>query len=71
MLKSERNSKYMERRVRRAAARVFGRGKTRPVYEHGQWWLKWYDKTEDVERIFAVVDAEPGIADTGLSFEPC
>jgi hypothetical protein len=71
MLPSERNTKAMERKVRSAAAQRFGRGKTRPFFEHGHWWIEvpdFYDPSYDA--IYSVVDAEPGIGETGLDFEP-
>lgn len=63
MLKTERNTKSMERLVKSAAAQKFGRGKARPIFEHGQWFI-WVD-----DCCFSVVDAIPGIGNTGLDFE--
>jgi hypothetical protein len=68
-LVTERNTSRVERLVRKAAAKQFGRGKARPVYEHGHWWVLVYDKEEARDVTFDVVDAEPGISDTGLDFE--
>jgi len=61
---SERNNLYAERLVRSAAAQVFGRGTTIPVFEHGHWWV-----IDDLGRVYAVVEANPGIGKTGLDFE--
>lgn len=69
MLKSECNTKVIERVIGNAAVKKFGRGKAKLVFDHGQWWVLVYDKTEDQERIFSVVDAEgPGSID-GFYFE--
>lgn len=67
MLKTERNSKRTELLVRSAAAQRFGRGKARPVFEHGQWWV--LVEGEEDTRTFSVVDSTPGIGTTGLDFE--
>ena len=70
MLITEKNTPATEKLVRSAAAQRFGRGKGKPWFEHGQWWLIIDDYYEEGrETIFSVVDAEPGIGTTGLDFE--
>jgi hypothetical protein len=62
-LLSARDTPKIERLVRSAAATRFGRGKARPFFEHGQWWV-------DVNgRFYAVVDSRPGVGGLGLDFE--
>lgn len=68
MLLTEQNTKKVERLVIKAAAQEFGRGKGRPYFEHGQWWVIVTDSEGD-EQIYSVVDSSPSIAGTGLSFE--
>lgn len=62
-LTSTRETAAAERLVRRAAAAKFGRGKARPFYEHGQWFV------EVGSRMYAVADYRPGVDGTGLDFE--
>ena len=68
-LKTEQNTPAIERLIRSAAAERFGRGKARPVFEHGQWYVTVRGAEDDA--IFSVVDASPGIGTTGLDFEEC
>lgn len=71
MLKTERNTTTMEARVKAAANKHFGHRKAQPVFDHGQWWVVWYDEDLGDERTFSVNDAEgPGTTD-GFSFEEC
>lgn len=37
---TSQDTRASEKKVRSAAARYFGRGKARPFYEHGQWWVE-------------------------------
>lgn len=66
-LLTEQNTRKVERLVRTAAAAKFGRGKSRPWFEHGQWWVI-VDGAE-TDEIYSVVDSSPSIANTGLDFE--
>lgn len=66
-LLTEQNTRKIERLVITAAAAKFGRGKARPYFEHGQWWVI-VPGTEDDET-YSVVDSSPSIANTGLDFE--
>lgn len=68
MLKTERNTKSMERNVRSAAAYKFGRGKSMPVFEHGHWWVVTLNDTKDPVW-YSVIDTPHGINNTGLDFE--
>jgi len=68
-LVSERDTERVRKLVIRAAASEFGRGRAKPVFEHGHWWVLVFDEEQDRDVTYAVVDAEPGILDTGLDFE--
>jgi hypothetical protein len=79
LLKTERNTTNMEKRIKRAARKGIacirdGGFKFNTVFEHGQWWVIAftgdYDEfTEHEEFAFSVIDAEgPGSYD-GFSFE--
>jgi hypothetical protein len=61
-LLSARDTRKVEKLVRSAAATHFGRGRARPFFEHGHWWV-------DVGGRFYVVDARPGVGGLGLDFE--
>jgi hypothetical protein len=67
-LLSTQNTRKVEKLVRRAATERFGRGKAKPHYEHGHWWVV-LDDPEGDEIFYDVVDSYPSVADTGLSFE--
>ena len=67
-LPSTVNSSTIERRVIKAAAAQFGRGRAKPHYEHDHWWVVLADAEGD-EVFYDVVDSEPSVADTGFSFE--
>jgi hypothetical protein len=70
MLKCERNTRSMERRVlsswRRNATQDVIKRTSRAVFEHGQWWILCEDR-EDNTRTFSVCDASPG----DFIFEEC
>jgi hypothetical protein len=69
-LRSTENTHAVEKLVRRAAVARFGRGRyNTPFYEHGQWRLEAIVPGADDHVHFAVVDAYPGVAGTGLDFE--
>jgi hypothetical protein len=70
MLQTEQNTPAMEKKVRSAVRQKFHKRHVDTVFEHGQWWVTFPPmEAENVEVIFSVVDAEPGIGDTGLDFE--
>lgn len=62
-LLSARDTTKVEKLVRRAAAVKFGRGKARPFFEHGQWFVEVGNRT------YSVADYRPGLDGTGLDFE--
>ena len=69
-LKTEQNTKVMERRVI-AAARAYqpplakGMLCLKPFFEHGQWWIENVDNGAQ----YSVVDAEGGASVDGFDFE--
>ena len=65
MLKTERDTRSMERKVRSAfrASRYFSGG-FHAVFEHGQWWISCDDGAQ-----YSVVDADGGDAVGGFDFE--
>jgi len=74
MLKTEQNTKTMEGKIKQAAKQAFPKHQYKresifPVFEHGQWWIKFYDLIEDKERIFSVQDASGVGSINGFCFE--
>jgi hypothetical protein len=69
MLKSTVNNKATQKKVKTAANKFFGHRKARPVFEHGHWWVTWYDENKDGQRSFDVVDAEGPGSVNGFGFE--
>ena len=76
-LKTERNTKTMEKRIKAAARKSVpcirdGGLKFDTVFDHGQWWVITHSLDEFAwheELIYSVQDAEgPGTVD-GFSFE--
>ena len=62
---------FTREQVKRAANKFFGHDEAIPVFEHGQWWVKWYDFDEEKYLIYGVEEAEgPGTVD-GIFFEEC
>jgi len=62
-LKTETNTRAMERRIRRAFRDKYPRGRAEAHFEHGQWWMMAGGAT------WSVVDATgPGSVD-GFDFE--
>jgi hypothetical protein len=69
MLNSTINSASMEEKVKAAANKHFGHRKANTVFEHGHWWVMWYDESEDCNRTYDVVDAEGPGTTNGFDFE--
>lgn len=63
MLKCEKNTPAIEKEVLTAARKCF---KGYPIednriftmFEHGQWWVRFFDKQEERDRTYSVCDAE-------------
>ena len=76
MLKTEKNNKSLEAKIKKAAKdafktyRIEGK-KIFTVFEHGHWWIKFYDLAEEQERTFSVMDAEGLQYPYGFCFEEC
>jgi hypothetical protein len=65
MLKTETNTGKMEKRIRAAASKRFGkRSGVNTNFEHGQWWVTLVSGAQ-----YSVVDAEGGPAIDGFDFE--
>lgn len=61
-LVSATNTPAAERAVRSAAAQRFGRGRRRDVFfEHGQWWVTYWDEAQGKEAAWSAVDTNRGI----------
>ena len=74
MLKTETNSPAMGKKVLTAARKNFKHyqiedNRIFTVFEHGQWWVKFFDVTEETDRTFSVCDAEGVGTIGGFSFE--
>lgn len=68
-LKTERNSRAMERKVRGAFRQFSHRRMFTTVFEHGQWWVILRPLERDREDVtYSVVDSEPGYG-AGFDFE--
>jgi len=65
MLKTETNTKRMEKRVLAAARVSLGRRGLGATFEHGQWWV--YSVVSGAQ--WSVVDAEGGPSIDGFDFE--
>ena len=81
MLKTERNTRTMEARVKAAARKGIdcirdGGYKLNTVFEHGHWWVIAYtgdynEFSEHEEYTFSVQDAEGPGTFNGFGFEEC
>lgn len=65
MLKTETNSRAMERRIRSAARAILGHRRLQADFEHGQWWVT--DLRSGAQ--WSVVDASGGGSVDGFDFE--
>jgi hypothetical protein len=74
MLKTEQNTPKMEKRVLDAAQQNFKHcqiedNRIHTIFEHGQWWIRFYDEILETERTFSVIDAEGYGTINGFNFE--
>ena len=74
MLKTEQNTKEVEKNVLFGARKAFPKRKYErenitAVFEHEQWWIRFYDLTEEKDRTFSVCDASGINTYNGFSFE--
>lgn len=44
-------------------------GRINTIFEHGRWWVQFYDEYEEIERTYSVCDAEGKGAIDGFDFE--
>ena len=69
MLKCERNTKAMQKKVLTAARKKFRQRKNiEAVFEHGQWWIV-REGTGGLTEYYSVCDAEGPGSVNGFSFE--
>lgn len=74
MLKCEKNTPAIEKEVLTAARKCF---KGYPIednriftmFEHGQWWVRFFDKQKERDRTYSVCDAEGIGTFDGFDFE--
>jgi hypothetical protein len=69
MLKSEQDTEKMEQLIKQTADQFFGHNKSKLVFEHDQWWVYFFDKAEEEDRFFSVVDAKGIGTLNGFYFE--
>ena len=76
MLISDQNTPEAENKIHFAANRFVGENgfevednKVFTIYEHGQWWIRFYDLSEEIDRTFSVIDAEGAGTYDGFAFE--
>lgn len=65
MLNCETNTPAMEKKIVTAAKKTFKlkqypieNNRIFTIFEHGQWWVRFFDEEECVDRTFSVNDAE-------------
>ena len=64
----------MEKKILNAAKKYFNNypvedNKITVLYEHGQYWIRFFDEHEEVIRTFSVVDVEGIGSIDGFDFE--
>jgi len=74
MLKCEMNTKEVEREIQEAAKEYFKHyniedNRIFTMFEHGQWWVQFFDEIEETDRNFSVNDAEGYGTINGFDFE--
>lgn len=74
MLKCEKNTPSMDKKVLRAAKKNFQGyqiedNRIYTIFEHGHWWIRFFDGIEERERTFSVIDAEGIGTVDGFDFE--
>lgn len=74
MLESDKNTKDVENKVLLAAKECFRNFEIEDniihsIYEHGHWWVRFFDLVGDVERTYSVCDAEGPETFFGFCFD--
>lgn len=74
MLKCENNSPKIEKEILRVAKECFQNyeiedNRIHTIFEHGQWWVRFFDESEEVDRTYSVIDAEGIGTYKGFDFE--
>lgn len=73
-LKSDINSPAMEKKILTSAKKFFNGypvegKKIHTIFEHGHWWVRWYDENSEEDRTYSVIDAEGIGTCNGFDFE--
>lgn len=74
MLKSDKNTPPIEKKILTASKKCFKgysieNNKIFTIFEHGHWWVRFYDVDEEIDRTFSVIDAEGIGTYNGFNFE--
>ena len=74
MLNCEKNTPTMEKKVLTASKKCFKgysieNNKIFTIFVHGQWWVRFFDENEEMDRTFSVCDAEWIGTYNGFDFE--
>jgi hypothetical protein len=74
MLMCETNAQAIEKKVLKAAKENFKHyqiedNKIFTIFEHGQWWIRFYDEILETERTFSIIDTEGYGTIDGFDFE--
>jgi hypothetical protein len=74
MLKCENNSPKIEKEVLKGAKECFKNydiedNRINAIFDHGHWWVRFFDNSEEIERTFSVIDAEGIGTYNGFDYE--
>lgn len=74
MLRSDMNTPAMEKKILTASKECFkyypvDGNRIFTIFEHGHWWVRFYDNEEERDRTFSVCDAEGIGTFNGFDFE--
>jgi hypothetical protein len=74
MLKSDKNNPTIEKKILTAAKKCFNNypienKKIFSIFEHGHWWIRFFDENEERDRTYSVIDAEGIGTYDGFDFE--
>ncbi|MDD4000115.1 MAG: hypothetical protein PHX62_04385 [Bacilli bacterium] len=74
MLNCEINTPQMEKKILAGAKQCFKgysieNNKIHAIFEHGQWWVRFFDEQEEMDRTYSVIDAEGIGTYNGFDYE--